>query len=283
MSEQADRHDHAALAAHEIVALNIAADSENKIHDDAVARRLGFAGGLVPGVAVYAYMAHMPVARWGRTWLERGVAECRFRKPVYDGAPVRVTASQEGDALVLGVESGGLACAAGEARLTGDLRAAAPSVSSSVAAAPMPPAPAERPPASETSLAVGRTLGIAPVVVDAAALTAYLVSVRESDPLYAAEGLLHPGQILQLANRALLENVVLGPWIHQRSRVRHRAVARVGDRLTLRAQITANAVVKGHATVELDAVVAANGIVVAEIFHAAIWRPRQLAEDGAAA
>src|SRR6202021_377390 len=118
-----------------------------------------------------------------------------------------------------------------------------------------------------------------PVVVDAAALTAYLVSVRESDPLSAAEGLVHPGQILQLANRALLENVVLGPWIHQRSRVRHHAIARVGDRLTLRAQVTANAVVKGHATVELDAVVAANGIVVAEIFHAAIWRPRQLAED----
>jgi hypothetical protein len=36
----------------------------------------------VPGVAVYAYMAHMPVARWGRAWLENGIAECRFRKPV---------------------------------------------------------------------------------------------------------------------------------------------------------------------------------------------------------
>ena len=107
-------------------------------------------------------------------------------------------------------------------------------------------------------------------------------AVRETDPLYRAEGLLHPGQILQLANRALLENVVLGPWIHLRSRVRHCAAACVGERLTLRAQITANAVVKGHATVELDAVVAANDKVVAELTHVAIWQPRQLAENGAA-
>ena len=36
--------------------------------DDAMARRFGFRGGLVPGVEVFAYMAHMPVARWGRNW-----------------------------------------------------------------------------------------------------------------------------------------------------------------------------------------------------------------------
>ena len=49
-----------------VVAYNTAHASENKIHDNTVARRFGFAGGLVPGVDVYAYMAHLPVARWGR-------------------------------------------------------------------------------------------------------------------------------------------------------------------------------------------------------------------------
>jgi acyl dehydratase len=265
--------EHAATV-REVVAFNLAAASENKIHDDAVARRLGFAGGLVPGVAVYAYMAHMPVERWGRAWLKSGIAECRFRKPVYDGAPVRVTATADGDALALGVESGGVACASGETRLADD-GGSAPCLE----AMPQPPPAADRPPASEASLAVGRTLGIAPVVVDRAALATYLEAVRETDPLYLAEGLVHPGQILQLANRALLENVVLGPWIHQRSRVRHRAVAYVGERLTLRAQITANALIKGHATVEFDAVVAADETkIVAEITHVAIWQPRQLAD-----
>ena len=53
-------------AAYEVRAFNGAAASENKIHDDTVAQRFGFRGALVPGVAVFAYMAHLPVARWGR-------------------------------------------------------------------------------------------------------------------------------------------------------------------------------------------------------------------------
>ncbi len=60
-----------------VKAFNTAVASENKIHDDAVARRFGFAGGLVPGVEIYAYMTHVPVERWGRAWLEAGSAECR--------------------------------------------------------------------------------------------------------------------------------------------------------------------------------------------------------------
>ena len=86
------------------IAVNTAAASENKIHDDAVARRFGFHGALVPGAEVYAYMAHLPVARWGRAWLEGGAAECRFLKPVYDGAVARVTASGEDGGLGLSVE-----------------------------------------------------------------------------------------------------------------------------------------------------------------------------------
>src|SRR5467141_375704 len=69
----------AALSPYQVEAFNTATASENKIHDDAVARRFGFGGGLVPGVDVYAYMAHQPVARWGCAWLERGAAECRFQ------------------------------------------------------------------------------------------------------------------------------------------------------------------------------------------------------------
>ena len=114
----------AAIAAYEVNAFNTATASENKIHDDAMARRFGFRGGLVPGVEVFAYMAHMPVARWGRNWLERGQAECRFLKPVYDGAVARVTATEDGDALELSVTSGQDRCATGRAFIPADRRAA---------------------------------------------------------------------------------------------------------------------------------------------------------------
>ena len=265
------------LTAREISAFNTAAASENKIHDDAIARRFGFRGGLVPGVEVYAYMAHMPVERWGRAWLESGAAECRFLKPVYDGARARVSAAQESEQLALAVESAGEVCAMGRAFPPSDRR---PRPSIDALPRGLPPPPAERPPASEVSLAPGRALGIAPTIIDRATLAGYLDDIRETDPIYRSEGLVHPGQILRLANQALVQNVVLGPWIHVGSKVRNWAVARVGDELTLRAKVTTNAVSsKGHAIVEFDAIVVADGKTsIAEITHTAIWRPRPGAE-----
>jgi acyl dehydratase len=263
------------LAAYDVSAFNTAAASENKIHDDSIARAFGFRGGLVPGVEVYAYMAHMPVARWGRAWLESGEANCRFLKPVYDGALARITASEESGGLTLGVESAEERCATGRASMPSDQRPVP-----AADALPRGIPPAERPDASETSLAPGRALGIAPWTIDRAALSSYLDEIRETDPIYRTEGLAHPGQILRLANQALVQNVVLGPWIHVGSRVRNRTVARLGERLTIRSKITSNAVSsKGHAIVEFDAIVVADGVrSVAEIAHIAIWRPRQISE-----
>ena len=105
------------LAPYRVKAFNTAHDSENKIHDDATAKRFGFGGGLVPGVDVYGYMSHMPVMRWGRAWLERGSAECRFLKPVYDGDEATVTATETADWLEIAVESRGELCATGRASL----------------------------------------------------------------------------------------------------------------------------------------------------------------------
>ena len=135
----------AELDPYRVKAFNTAKASENKIHDDAVARRFGFGGGLVPGVDVYAYMAHQPVARWGRAWLERGTAECRFQKPVYDGDIATVTASATTEGLELRVESHGEICATGRASLP-DRPLPPPE------RFPEPPLPpADRPPASVRS------------------------------------------------------------------------------------------------------------------------------------
>src|SRR5208337_492944 len=129
----------AALSPYRVEAFNTAKASENKIHDDAVARRFGFGGGLVPGVDVYAYMAHQPVERWGRAWLERGAAECRFQKPVYDGDIATVTAVEIADGLDLRVDSHGELCATGHAVLP---RTPAPLPKPF---AEPPPPPADRP------------------------------------------------------------------------------------------------------------------------------------------
>src|SRR5438105_8840479 len=94
---------------------NMATRSANKIHDDAVAREYGFAGGLVPGVEVYAHMTHPVVQRWGRDWLTGGSMHVRLRRPVYDGREVSVTtrlAGDEGGALELALrDDNGELCA----------------------------------------------------------------------------------------------------------------------------------------------------------------------------
>ena len=264
----------AGTAPYQVEAFNTSKASENKIHDDAVARRFGFSGGLVPGVDVYGYMTHQPVARWGRAWLERGVGECRLLKPVYDGETATVTADATADGLVLQVASRGMLCAAGTASLP-DAAAAAPALDSF--AAPPPP-PADRPPADESSLAVGTLLGIRPLLVTPEFAADYLRDARETDPLYARERLAHPATILRTGNWVLSHNVVLGPWIHVGSTVRHFAVAHVGNEITARGRVTANYDHKGHRFVELDVLVLANGTTaVANIAHTAIYRPRQVA------
>src|SRR6266702_2856044 len=96
-----------------VEAYNTSKKSENKIHDDTVARRFGFAGGLVPGVDVMAYMMHLPVEKWGRAFLERGLIEARFVKPVYDGEVAEVSAIDDAGGLTIEVQSKGEICATG--------------------------------------------------------------------------------------------------------------------------------------------------------------------------
>src|SRR4030088_600066 len=113
------------LEAYRVEAYNTAKLSENKMHDDAVAKRFGFNGGLVPGVDVMAYMMHLPVAKWGRAFLERGLIEARFVKPVYDGELAEVTGEESGGVLSIEVASRGQLCATGSASIP----ASAPSIS----------------------------------------------------------------------------------------------------------------------------------------------------------
>ncbi|MDE2005667.1 MAG: hypothetical protein KGI51_03795 [Rhodospirillales bacterium] len=260
------------MTPYRVVAYNSAIDSENKIHDDTVAKRFGFTGGLVPGVDVYAYMAHPAVARWGRAWLERGTASCRFAQPVYDGDEAIVTAAETLEGLALTVESHGATCGLGSAGL-----AETPDPPGDFAAPPAPPAHDSRPPADEATLAVGTLLGMNPLHLTPDFAARYLRDVRETDGIYAVEGLAHPGMILRTGNWALSHNVVLGPWMHVGSTIRHLSPARVGETIAVRARVDANYERKGHRFVELEALTLADDRPVACIRHVAIYRPRQVA------
>src|SRR4051794_29518051 len=255
-----------------VEAYNTAKQSENKMHDDSVAQRFGFSGGLVPGVDVMAYMMHQPVARWGRAFLERGLIEARFVKPVYDGETVDVTAEEKDGVLSMAVESGGQLRATGTAALPKKT----PSLSNEdfIAAAPV----ARRHPVDATSYEVGKWLGTEPRSWANEAATEYLHDVRETNPIYVHQQLGHPGLLQRIMNKVLVDNAILGPWIHVGSKMQLLKAAEVGDELVARARVTANYEKKGHRFVELDALLVANGDTpVAHCQHIAIYQPREQA------
>jgi acyl dehydratase len=261
----------APLKTHTVSAYNTAKDSENKMHDDTVARQFGFSGGLVPGVDVFAYMMHAPVEKWGRAFLERGLIEARFVKPVYDGETTEVRADEANGALTLEVQSRGELCATGSASLP----ASAPEIS--LADYPETSAVAQRKPVDASSYETGKWLGVVPRAWAGADATGYLTDVRETLPIYAQEGLGHPGLFQRVMNKVLVDNAVLGPWIHVGSRMQLLAAAKTGDELTARAKVSANYDKKGHRFVELDALVLAAGTPVAHCWHIAIYQPRRQA------
>lgn len=252
-----------------VEAYNTAKQSENKMHDDTVARRFGFAGGLVPGVEVMAYMMHLPVARWDRAFLERGLIEARFIKPVYDGEIAEVSATEDNDGFAITVTSRGEICATGSASLPRSAPAFVLTDYKEVAAV------AERKPVSAASFVEGSWLGTAPRAWPGPAAASYLADIRESDPIYAEQHLGHPGMLQRVMNRLLIDNVILGPWIHVGSRMQLLSSFDEGCELTARAKVTANYEKKGHRFVELDALVLANGITpLAHCHHVAIYQPR---------
>jgi acyl dehydratase len=237
---------------------NPATESENKIHHDDIARRYGFAGGLVPGVTVYAYMAHPVVAVLGRAWLERGTMAARFVRPCYDGDDVTVdiaeTRSDDGDVLDLTARrSGDEVIATGTASVPS--RAATPPP---ITAYPTVPLPDERPPATRDTLAALDPMGSWEATFRVDHAPAFLDEIREDLPLFRDDGLAHPGYLLLAANSVLVANVRLGPWMHVGSDVTNFGVVADGDRVSTRGRVANLFERKGHQFAELDLLLVAD-------------------------
>ncbi|HET7343931.1 MAG TPA: hypothetical protein VFL90_20880 [Methylomirabilota bacterium] len=257
-------------------ARNTSTQSENKIHDDTVARRYGFGGGLVPGVTVYAYLTEPLVAALGAAWLERGTASVRFARPVLDGDALEVSgAVTTRDARGLAATvAGGTAANPEAATLESTLPSGSPTPVN-LALYRAAPLPTERLDASRAHLASLETLGTPVALYDEARAAEWVERVSDPLPLYRGRGgWVHPAFFLDQANKALSLNVRLGPWIHAGSVVRHLGGARIGERLATRGRVRSLFDKKGREFVELDLVVVAGDRPrpVAHILHTAIYQ-----------
>ena len=250
-----------------LVAHNTATASANKIHDDEVARRFGFRGGLVPGVDVYAYLTHPPAERWGLDWLASGTMRGRFHSPVYDGDRIEVVPVDDGGLEVR--DPSGAVCATGAAALP-----AVPPAAPDVDDWPAVEQRRDPPPAAPEVLVSGTALGLDAHRFHAEKAGEYLAEVRETLPIYAEAAVAHPGWLVRDANYVLSANVRLGPWIHVESVVQHHGLVHDGALVSARALVTKEWEHKGHRFVELDVLHLADDRPVARTIHTAIYRPR---------
>ena len=253
-----------------LVATNTAKESENKIHDDAVARQYGFSGGLVPGVVVFAYMTHPPVEEWGVDFLERGHMSGRFVLPVYDGDETDVVPLDDGAGGLEVRNPEGELCATGAAALDPEPH------TFDVDRYPAAPLPDRRPPASPEAFAAAPVLGSLDFTFHADRAEEYLDAVHETLPIYRERRIAHPGMLIAQANYILSSNVRLGPWIHVESDVHYCGLVGDGDHVSTRALVEDVTERKGHKFVTLDVAIVANGTVpVMQARHTAIYEPRR--------
>lgn len=267
------------LPLYRVRARNTAAESENKIHDDAVAASFGFRGGLVPGVIVYGYMTAPIVAEFGRGWLEHGSMQVKFHQPFYEGEEAIIRAEADRDSqpvkvIVRAESDDGSVRATGLATINDDSSQLRATRLADYKEALLPPVDA-RPAACRESLAPGRWLGTIKETLDLKN-TELIEKIGERLPdYYGAQAVAHPVILLGLANQILVRNYELGPWIHASSDLVNHSVARDGEQISVRGRIADLFERKGHEFVALDLLLVANeSRIVQQVRHTAIYRLR---------
>jgi acyl dehydratase len=247
-------------------ARNWATGSDNAIHRDDVAARLGFGGGLVPGVGLFAYLVAPAVEVFGPGWLGHGRLSARFLRPVYDGEPVTAELVDGGEVRL--VDAQGVVRVTGRA---GTEPEPAPLPDDQPVPAPPPPPPPQRVPAADVDWTPGTALGAVGWTFSAKRRADHLARLGQGPLPWLPEGTAHPGHLLELGNEVIVANVALGPWIHTGSDISLHAPVVEGQRLEARAMVVGCAERRGNRHIDLDVVVLADGAPALSGRHSAIY------------
>lgn len=231
-------------------------EAENRVHNPVDAAGWGFAGGLVPGVDVYAYLTQPVVERFGLDWLRHGWGELRLLKPVFGDD--ELTIDWDGD-TVRATKGGGELCATLAVEPEGR------PVSSILFG--QRPLPQRRWEPSEASFRE-HGFGTYQQTVTEDQARRHLRDVLERLPLYEQEAILHPGHLLRFANTALSANYRLGPWLHAGSQIQHAGPVPRGAEVSAPARLVECFEKKGHRFVVYDV-----QITGARVRHTAIYEP----------
>lgn len=255
------------MSVHEAVARNHSHASENRIHSDDIARRYGFRGALVPGVAVFGHMTYPIVAEHGVAWLGHSSMTTRFLKPAYDGDRMSIRATPHG-------RGHRVTCHNAEGDLLAELDYEVPAELPHVDKLALLPGASTSAPRVEISselIDIGEPFQSIRWTPTTEENRTYADRVADDQTVYR-NGVVHPHLMLHWSNQALVRRYVMPTWIHVGSDIQCRRVLRVGDDIEIRAVPMEKWVRKGHEFIKLYVAYFVDGAAAVEVYHTAIYR-----------
>lgn len=262
------------MGTYRVIAINHAESSENRIHSDEIASRLGFRGALVPGVAVYGYMTHPLVERLGEAWLSSHATNVRFFKPAYDGEEIRIDLTQTGgDDGPDGERAWEVTCHGPTGERLAVLQTRTPCNAQPEPAAPIfsrTPVSRDRVLISSSTIDLEHPLPVWHWNADRSGNIEYTAQVADGLPCY--ERHIHPHWALATANYMLVRSYVMPAWIHVGSEIRQHRAMQVGTTIDVAAACVERWERKGHEFVRLDLRYSDAEGLISEVRHTAIYK-----------
>ena len=257
----------------QILALNDAQTSENRIHSDETAAKYGFKGALVSGVNVFGYLTQPLVRHYKQQWLTQGIMDVVFLKPAYENNLITIRtedvgseSSQRNHHTYAFNEDETLV-----AKLESWLPDQLPPIND-IAFLRREPEQLDR-----SEIAWGLIVLNEPTPAflwqpTAADNESKVEIQRDQSNIYAGDsGLLHPFFILNACNKALMRQFILPAWIHTGSRLTLRKPLRVGQAIEVRAVPIEKWERKGHQFIKLYISMWTDDEVALEVEHTAIF------------
>lgn len=258
----------------QILALNDAEQSENRIHSDEVAARYGFKGALVSGVNVFGYLSQPLVRIYGEQWLQQGMLDVLFMKPAYQDDLLTIstenlddTSDQRSHLTSAHNEQGQLL-----ARLESWLPTSMPKLNH-LAHSAGGKANKEREEISWDRIELGSPAPLFSWQPSIEENQAHVQIQRDQSPLYQGEAqYIHPYFLLDACNKSLMRMFILPAWVHTGSKLVLREGIRVGDTLQVLTVPIDKWERKGHQFIKLYIAMKKDNDVALEVEHTSIFR-----------
>ncbi len=222
-------------------AINTVPDSINRIHTDEGAREYGFAGGLVPGIAMFSYACETIRKLGGDRWVDSGFTQMRYSYPVYHGSEIEVVAESSESAENGGEVSGTFRVSDESAHLCGsgrfidrDADAYPGAREHSAYQSPWP----EVKPLIRSTLAATNTFGSVNTTPELSEMVAYMEALGLDPSYYVDHDICQLGFLARTYTLLINANFErVGPTIHAGTDIQVIRPIRIGEPISVRGRV----------------------------------------------